>query len=129
MPALTWGAVLSVLPQLRAVLEERREAPLSRPAGIHPDVIARMRAARVGEAIISRVVRLNPQIQEGDRMRGIHFKATCRREVFRDAVTRAQFEAQWGRGSWRQIPKGRLLNAGGRRRWVPYSVFMEGPAS
>lgn len=129
MPALTWGAVLTAFPQLRDVLDERREAPPSRSAGVHPEVIARMRAACINEAIISRVIRLNPEIQEGERMRGIHFKATCRREVYRDAVTRAQFEAQWGRGSWRRIPKARLLNAGGRRRWVPFSVYMEGPAA
>lgn len=89
----------------------------------------RLRSRGVGRAIIDRVLRLNPNPREGQRLRGIHFKQTYRvRRFFMDFVSKGEFIRQYGRPVWDRIPMAYIEKDGKRsyvsRRAVEDNVWM-----
>lgn len=71
----------------------------------------------VGTAIIERVLRLNPVLVEGQRLRGIHFKDQDNPCWLLGAYSKGAFIAKFGRDAFNAIPKHRLIKRG-RRVWV-----------
>lgn len=123
--ATSWGEIRRALADdaIKPQLSYEERYPL-RP--LSDRFVARMRARGTSEAIIARVQRLNPLVRDGDCVRGLYQTRTCRRWLEADCCTRQEFDAKWGKGAYRRLPKSRLIRAGGRRRYVRCTDLMQG---
>lgn len=91
------------------------------------DLEAAMERKGMSENVRARIRRLNPNPQEGERMRGWHPTRTARNSIHRDVCSRQTFEKRWGKGSAQRLPPGALVKAGGRRRWISGMAYVQGP--
>lgn len=65
----------------------------------------------------ARVLRLNPDYHEGDRLRGHHPSPPKRYRWDMNGLSQGEFIRRHGRDAWRAIPNG-LKYKDGRRRWI-----------
>jgi hypothetical protein len=91
-------------------------------------IVKRLRERHVNEAIIDRVVQLNPRPMLGDRLRGLHRKRTLRNSWDMNVVTRREFDRRWGDGACRRLKPFDFVKAGGKRRWISGSAYSDGPS-
>lgn len=89
--------------------------------------LAMLRARRVSDAVVSRIVRLNPEPREGERLRGFHRKLTARSALHMDVCSRQVFERRWGKGSANRLALSAFVSAGGRRRFIKGMALIHGP--
>lgn len=87
----------------------------------------RLRARKIGEAVIRRITRLNPEPRQGELLRGWHPKRTARKSYDMDVCSRQVYERKFGKGSARALPAHCFINVGGRRRFITGWAFMQGP--
>lgn len=85
------------------------------------------RECRFGPEVTARVLRLNADPPpEGVKLRGVHRKPTLWRQRLWGGVGRADYEARWGMGTWRRIPKRFRLRYTGRLWCVGERSFRQG---
>lgn len=77
----------------------------------------RLRQRRVGEAVIERVMRLNPHPREGDIPRGFHYKDGWSWGIIRGLVQKGAVLRDHGLKVWASIPRDSITKRG-RREWV-----------
>lgn len=77
---------------------------------------AQLDRAKVGSAVKSRILRLNPNPIEGMRLRGWHRKETVRKMVHVAVMGRGEFLRRFGRGAWDLLPPSVIYKDGRRRR-------------
>jgi hypothetical protein len=83
------------------------------------EVVARLRQRGVGPEVIARVERLNPAPQEGEALRGLHFKRFGDPRPCLNVCGKGEFVRRFGREAWEAIPRDRLLRRG-RRAYAPW---------
>lgn len=78
--------------------------------------IRHLRARGVSEAILERVIRLNPNPVEGERLRGLHLTAMESREMFwlYDCIGKGEFLRRYGRDAFARVPRQHLRKRGRR---------------
>jgi hypothetical protein len=84
---------------------------------VRRDLEQRLRARKVGEAIIERVLRLNPEPRVGVRLRGLHYKEGAAWGLPRGLIQKGEVLRRYGREAWARIPRERWVKDG-RRVWV-----------
>lgn len=89
------------------------------PIPTHATLIAHLREQNVGEAIIERIVRLNPVLERGKMLRGYHRTPTAQLMFWtRGFVSRTRFCRRYGREAWDRIPPGCFVKHG-KRKYLP----------
>jgi hypothetical protein len=81
----------------------------------------------VSPDIIDRVVRLNPNPVEGDRMRGIHYKCQDDPRVWFGAVGKGEFIRRFGRAAFQALNSTAILKRG-RRVYIRRAYLYEAGA-
>jgi len=88
------------------------------------DLIYKMRRRHVGEPIIARVKRLNPEYYEGTIPRGIHYKKTLKhRSMTADLMGKRAFISRFGRAAFDAAPS-RAIFKDGRRVGISYEYVL-----
>lgn len=77
----------------------------------------RLRALKVSEAIVERVLRLNPDPREGYRLRGFHYKDGRGWGLMTGMIQKGEVLQCHGREVWDRIPRSEWVKKG-RRVWV-----------
>lgn len=95
-------------------LERQRAAPQYRKR--REALEARMRVAHVSDDIIARVVRLNPNLVEGQRLRGFHYKRTFE-PWMQPCVSRGRAIRLYGRSAVEALPRASVFRRG-RRKYI-----------
>lgn len=80
---------------------------------------SQLREAKVSEAIIERVMRLNPDPHPGARLRGIHYKRAFGPSRYEGWCSRSQVIREYGRDAWDEIDP-RYLRKHGRRQFAAW---------
>lgn len=83
-------------------------------------VIERFRAFGVGERVLDRIARLNPNgVPEGAYPRGFHRKEVgVLTGMLRGAMPVRDYIARFGSDAYRALPRHALLSFGGKRRGI-----------
>ena len=86
------------------------------------EIDALCRRHGVSSAVRERIVRLNPQTPDGERLRGYHPNSTSVFRSERDLVGKGEFIRVRGRAAWNALPNG-LIFRYGRRQYVSTATF------
>jgi len=111
-----------IFAQADRTLERQRAAP-----EYHERVTAvraKLAARHVHPDIIERVIRLNPKLEEGYWLRGIHYKRHHEPGINIDAQPKGRFLKKHGREAWDAIPKDRIIKKG-RREYITGLTWMQ----
>ncbi|RAK52118.1 hypothetical protein [Phenylobacterium deserti] len=87
---------------------------------------AHLRRMKVGPAVAERVLRLNPDPQEGERLRGLHYKRADDPRFWFFMISKGQFIRERGRAAYAALPRQAIYKQG-RREFVR-SVYAYQPA-
>lgn len=86
----------------------------------------RLRKHHVGEAIIQRVLRLNPDSHEGQRLRGIQRQETLPvKQFYRACVGKGEFIRRFGRPAWEWLKEYGWYDRDGRRVMISQEVVQD----
>ena len=88
------------------------------------EIDALCRRHGVSDAVRDRIVRLNPNTPEGERLRGYHPNSTSVFRAERDLVGKGEFIREHGLAAWKALPNG-LIFRYGRRQYVSMVTFQE----
>lgn len=80
-----------------------------------------MERKRMDENVRARIRRLNPNPQQGDRLRGWHPTRAVYLRCDRDEISKGHFLRKYGRAAFEALPM-RLIRKEGRRVFLPYMV-------
>lgn len=109
---------MSVLPSGMIVLEGTVEVTYIDHAAIRrANLAAGLRAMGVSQAIVERVMRLNPNPDQGQMPRGIHFKRHYEPAYWEGWVPIRAAEKRFGTDVVAAVPKDEIRKSG-RRRYV-----------
>lgn len=78
-----------------------------------------LRARKVSEAIIERILRLNLEPRPGERLRGLHYKDGWFWGLPRGLIQKGAVLRRYGYEAWERIPRASWVK-NGRRVWVPF---------
>lgn len=85
----------------------------------------KLRARGLGEAIVGRIMRLNPDPKPFDILRGLHLAPTLHREALRaDVLGKRDFIVKVGRDAWDRLPK-HCVRKNGRRKYVTREAVLD----
>lgn len=116
---LTWGDVLA---RLEGAFDRQSKGPQywERVAAVREKLGAR----GVSKEIIERVIRLNPDLREGERLRGLNYKRFFELGIYLDVVRKGWVIRKYGRDVWARIPPNQKIKRG-RREYVTSRALME----
>ncbi len=81
------------------------------------------------ENVTKRIVRRNPRTEIGMMPYGWHPAPTRRAASlpYGGFVSRKQFDERWGPAAHRLLRKHEMISGGGKRRWITYYTYIDGP--
>lgn len=81
-----------------------------------------MKQRDIGQAVISRVVRLNPTYHEGCRIRGAHGLTSKSYRSMRGDVSKGTVIRKFGRQAWDRMPPDCVIKEG-KRAYITREAF------
>lgn len=83
-----------------------------------------MAAKGVSSAIVERVARLNPNLHEGERPHGIHYKSFDDPRWWMGCVTLGECHRKYGRAWAQAVPASQIVKRG-RRKYVSWEYVQD----
>lgn len=112
----------AIVRALGRLLDRQHAAPqyFEREASVR----AWLGARHVSPEIIDRVIRLNPRLVEGEKLRGFHYTGNSDPQIHYDCMAKGAFIRRYGRAAWERVAARGVIKRG-HRKYVTHVAAME----